>query len=91
MSKYRCLISAQPRGQEIIQDLYKEEMDHQKGIVHGGMIRQVKTNAVAEAISHAILNFDVLFLFPRELLVAFHHTTGQWPQSIIFYRFLIVY
>ncbi|XP_038974733.1 protein argonaute MEL1-like isoform X2 [Phoenix dactylifera] len=60
VSKYRCLISAQPHRQEIIQDLHKEEMDHQKGVVHGGMI--------------------------RELLVAFHRTTGQWPQSIIFYR-----
>ncbi|KAG1334118.1 putative protein argonaute MEL1 [Cocos nucifera] len=45
VSKYRCRISEQPHHQEIIEDLYKEQMDHQKGVVHGGMIRQVKNNA----------------------------------------------
>ncbi|KAI3899313.1 hypothetical protein MKW92_024334 [Papaver armeniacum] len=40
VSKYRCLVSAQPHRQELISDLYKsQEVDNKP--VHGGMIREL--------------------------------------------------
>ncbi|GLT82084.1 hypothetical protein SLE2022_004960 [Rubroshorea leprosula] len=41
VTKYRGLVSAQPHREEIIQDLYKTVQDSQRGIVHGGMIREL--------------------------------------------------
>ena len=41
VTKYRGLVSAQARHEEIIQDLYKSIQDPQRGLVHGGMIRLV--------------------------------------------------
>ncbi|XP_059627105.1 protein argonaute MEL1-like [Cornus florida] len=41
VTKYRGLVSAQLHRQEIIQDLYKTTQDPTKGIVHGGMIREL--------------------------------------------------
>ncbi|KAH9700179.1 protein argonaute 5 [Citrus sinensis] len=39
VTKYRGLVSAQAHHEEIIQDLYKSTQDPQRGLVHGGMIR----------------------------------------------------
>ncbi|XP_026414046.1 protein argonaute MEL1-like [Papaver somniferum] len=39
VSKYRCLVSAQPHRQELISDLYKQQEVDNK-LVHGGMIRE---------------------------------------------------
>ncbi|KAF7823308.1 protein argonaute 5-like isoform X1 [Senna tora] len=41
ITKYRGVVSAQAHRQEIIQDLYKSTQDPQKGIVHGGIIREL--------------------------------------------------
>ncbi|KAL8170239.1 hypothetical protein V2J09_022043 [Rumex salicifolius] len=41
VSKYRALISAQGVREEIIQDLYTEEIHPQRGRVSGGMIREL--------------------------------------------------
>ncbi|KAE8680539.1 Protein argonaute 1A [Hibiscus syriacus] len=41
ITKYRGIVSAQTHRQEIIQDLYKTTQDPQKGLVHGGMIREL--------------------------------------------------
>jgi eukaryotic translation initiation factor 2C len=39
VTKYRGIVSAQPHCEEIIQDLYRQSNDPQKGVVPGGMIR----------------------------------------------------
>lgn len=44
VTKYKCLVSSQGQRVEIINDLYTEVEDPQKGIVKGGMIRLVKTD-----------------------------------------------
>ncbi|XP_057483744.1 protein argonaute MEL1-like [Actinidia eriantha] len=41
VTKYRGLVAAQPHREEIIQDLYKTWEDPQKGICHGGMIKEL--------------------------------------------------
>ncbi|KAH9660363.1 protein argonaute 5 [Citrus sinensis] len=41
VTKYRGLVSAQAHHEEIIQDLYKSTQDPQRGLVHGGMIREL--------------------------------------------------
>nr|WGH50461.1 argonaute 5 [Nicotiana benthamiana] len=41
VSQYRCLVSAQPHRKEIIEELYQKHGDPKKGIVHGGMIREL--------------------------------------------------
>ncbi|XP_073158792.1 protein argonaute MEL1 [Henckelia pumila] len=41
VTKYRGLVSAQSHREEIIQDLYKAKQDPKKGVVHGGMIREL--------------------------------------------------
>ncbi|KAF0909918.1 hypothetical protein E2562_001182 [Oryza meyeriana var. granulata] len=41
VTKYKCLVSAQSHRQEIISDLYTEVKDPVKGIVSGGMIREL--------------------------------------------------
>nr|GMD24125.1 eukaryotic translation initiation factor 2C [Ipomoea batatas] len=41
VTKYRGLVSAQQHREEIIQGLYKTHQDPQRGIVHGGMIREL--------------------------------------------------
>ncbi|KAF9684816.1 hypothetical protein SADUNF_Sadunf04G0158000 [Salix dunnii] len=41
VTKYRGLVSAQAHREEIIQDLYKKYQDPKKGLVHGGMIREL--------------------------------------------------
>ncbi|XP_076919981.1 protein argonaute MEL1-like [Bidens hawaiensis] len=41
VTKYKALVSAQPHRQEIIQDLHTVTNDSQRGIVHGGMIRDL--------------------------------------------------
>ncbi|XP_071724545.1 protein argonaute 5-like [Rutidosis leptorrhynchoides] len=41
VTKYMGLVSSQHHREEIIQDLYKKTVDPQKGIVHGGMIREL--------------------------------------------------
>ncbi|XP_059429807.1 protein argonaute 5-like [Corylus avellana] len=41
VTKYRGLVSAQAHREEIIQDLYKSSQDSQRGLVHGGMIREL--------------------------------------------------
>ncbi|KAH9700143.1 protein argonaute 5 [Citrus sinensis] len=41
VTKYRGLVSAQAHNEEIIQDLYKSIKDPQRGLVHGGMIREL--------------------------------------------------
>lgn len=41
VSKYRCLVSSQGHREEIITDLFTQVNDPQKGIVHGGMIREL--------------------------------------------------
>ncbi|KAK4286389.1 hypothetical protein QN277_002950 [Acacia crassicarpa] len=39
VTKYRGIVSAQAHREEIILDLYKQDLD--KGVVHGGMIREL--------------------------------------------------
>lgn len=41
VTKYRALVSAQPHREEIIQDLYHKREDPKKGVIHGGMIREL--------------------------------------------------
>ncbi|GMG98489.1 hypothetical protein Nepgr_000329 [Nepenthes gracilis] len=41
VTTYRGLVSAQNPREEIIQDLYKLDHDQQRGMVHGGMIRDL--------------------------------------------------
>ncbi|XP_020258663.1 LOW QUALITY PROTEIN: protein argonaute MEL1-like [Asparagus officinalis] len=41
VTKYKGLISSQPHRQEIIKDLYTTTQDSQKGIISGGMIREL--------------------------------------------------
>ncbi|GFZ17825.1 argonaute family protein [Actinidia rufa] len=41
VTKYRGLVAAQPHREEIIQDLYKTWEDPQKGVCHGGMIKEL--------------------------------------------------
>ncbi|XP_038894817.1 protein argonaute 5 [Benincasa hispida] len=41
VTKYRGIVSAQAHREEIIQDLYKEIQDPQKGLVRAGMIREL--------------------------------------------------
>ncbi|XWS73988.1 hypothetical protein CRYUN_Cryun02cG0176700 [Craigia yunnanensis] len=41
VTKYRGIVSAQPHREEIIQDLYKTVQDPQRGVVQGGMIREL--------------------------------------------------
>ncbi|XP_011010386.1 PREDICTED: protein argonaute 5-like, partial [Populus euphratica] len=41
VTKYRGLVSAQAHREEIIEDLYKKYQDPKKGLVHGGMIREL--------------------------------------------------
>uniref|UniRef100_A0ACD5X752 Uncharacterized protein n=1 Tax=Avena sativa TaxID=4498 RepID=A0ACD5X752_AVESA len=41
VTKYKCLVSSQGPRQEIIADLYTETKDPQKGLVTGGMIREL--------------------------------------------------
>ncbi|PWZ58541.1 Protein argonaute 12 [Zea mays] len=41
VTKYKCLVSSQGQRVEIINDLYTEVEDPQKGIVKGGMIRDL--------------------------------------------------
>ncbi|XP_052288320.1 protein argonaute 5-like isoform X2 [Citrus sinensis] len=41
VTKYRGLVSSQAHNEEIIQDLYKSIKDPQRGLVHGGMIREL--------------------------------------------------
>ncbi|KAI7725480.1 hypothetical protein M8C21_008032 [Ambrosia artemisiifolia] len=41
VSKYKALVSAQSHRQEIIEDLYTVSTDSKKGVVHGGMIREL--------------------------------------------------
>ncbi|XP_061375182.1 protein argonaute 5 [Gastrolobium bilobum] len=41
VTKYRGIVSAQVHREEIIQDLYKSFQDPKKGLVHGGMIREL--------------------------------------------------
>ncbi|PPD75856.1 hypothetical protein GOBAR_DD27218 [Gossypium barbadense] len=41
VTKYRGIVSAQTRRMEIIQDLYKQTKDPQKGLVEGGMVREL--------------------------------------------------
>ncbi|KAL5209891.1 hypothetical protein ABZP36_005514 [Zizania latifolia] len=41
VSKYKCLLSSQNHRQEIIADLFSEVKDSQKGLVYGGMIREL--------------------------------------------------
>ncbi|KAL0390038.1 UNVERIFIED_CONTAM: protein argonaute MEL1 [Sesamum calycinum] len=41
VTKYRGLVSAQAHREEMIQDLYTLRKDPQRGIVHGGMIREL--------------------------------------------------
>ena len=43
VTKCKCLVSSQGRRVEIINGLYTEVRDPQKGIVRGGKIRLVKT------------------------------------------------
>ncbi|XP_010243012.1 PREDICTED: protein argonaute MEL1-like [Nelumbo nucifera] len=40
-TKYRGLVSAQGPREELIKDLYKVVQDPQKGVVHGGLIREL--------------------------------------------------
>ncbi|KAK1586285.1 hypothetical protein Q3G72_000822 [Acer saccharum] len=41
VTKYRGLVSAQTHRDEIIKDLYTSTQDAQRGVVHGGMIRDL--------------------------------------------------
>ncbi|XBH95541.1 hypothetical protein VPH35_086085 [Triticum aestivum] len=41
ITKYRCLVSAQPHRQEIIEDLFSVTKDPQRGNGNGGMIREL--------------------------------------------------
>ncbi|KAF0909917.1 hypothetical protein E2562_001181, partial [Oryza meyeriana var. granulata] len=41
VSKYKCLVSSQSHREEIIADLFTEVKDLQKGLVYGGMIREL--------------------------------------------------
>nr|KJB35182.1 hypothetical protein B456_006G103100 [Gossypium raimondii] len=41
LTKYRGVVSAQTDRVEIIQDLYKQTKDPQKGLVEGGMVREM--------------------------------------------------
>ncbi|GMJ10787.1 ARGONAUTE 5 [Hibiscus trionum] len=56
ITTYRGIVSAQTHREEIIQDLYKTTSDPRKGIVHGGMIRELliafrkSTNRIPERI-----------------------------------------
>lgn len=41
VTKYRCLVSAQPHREEMIKDLFSVVQDPQKGNINGGMIREL--------------------------------------------------
>ncbi|CAL4943701.1 unnamed protein product [Urochloa decumbens] len=41
VSKYRCLVSSQGHREEIIAALFTQVKDPQKGLIHGGMIREL--------------------------------------------------
>ncbi|PWA99478.1 PAZ domain-containing protein [Artemisia annua] len=41
VTKYKALISAQPHRQEIISDLYTTSNDPERGVIHGGLIREL--------------------------------------------------
>uniref|UniRef100_J3LRM0 Uncharacterized protein n=1 Tax=Oryza brachyantha TaxID=4533 RepID=J3LRM0_ORYBR len=41
VSKYKCLVSSQSHRMEIIADLFTKVKDSQKGVVYGGMIREL--------------------------------------------------
>nr|AGS47792.1 argonaute 5 [Salvia miltiorrhiza] len=41
VTKYRGLVSAQAHREEIIQDLYSKKEDSKRGVIHGGMIREL--------------------------------------------------
>ncbi|XP_050204990.1 protein argonaute 5 [Mercurialis annua] len=41
VTKYRGLVSAQAHREEMIRDLYKSNVDPQKGITHSGMVREL--------------------------------------------------
>ncbi|PWA91025.1 argonaute family protein [Artemisia annua] len=41
VTRYKALMSAQQHRQEIIQDLYTTRTDPKKGLIHGGMIREL--------------------------------------------------
>nr|GEU52027.1 protein argonaute 5 [Tanacetum cinerariifolium] len=41
VTKYKALVSAQPHRQEIINDLYTTSTDPKRGIIHGGLIREL--------------------------------------------------
>ncbi|KAI3450653.1 hypothetical protein Pfo_007318 [Paulownia fortunei] len=41
VTKYRGLVSAQAHREEMIQDLYNMNQDPKRGIIHGGMIREL--------------------------------------------------
>uniref|UniRef100_M8CQD7 Protein argonaute MEL1 n=1 Tax=Aegilops tauschii TaxID=37682 RepID=M8CQD7_AEGTA len=41
VSKYTCLVSSQGHREEIIADLFTEVKDPQKGVIYGGMIREL--------------------------------------------------
>lgn len=41
VSKYICLVSSQGHREEIITDLFTQVKDPQKGLIHGGMIREL--------------------------------------------------
>ncbi|PWA91147.1 PAZ domain-containing protein [Artemisia annua] len=41
VTKYKALVSAQPHRQEIIHDLYTTSTDPKRGVIHGGLIREL--------------------------------------------------
>ncbi|AQK63824.1 protein argonaute 12 isoform X4 [Zea mays] len=41
VAKYRCLVSSQGHREEIITDLFTQVKDPQKGLINGGMIREL--------------------------------------------------
>ncbi|KAM3294871.1 hypothetical protein ACQJBY_037638 [Aegilops geniculata] len=41
VSKYTCLVSSQGHREEIVADLFTEVKDPQKGVIYGGMIREL--------------------------------------------------
>jgi len=85
VTKYKCLVSSQGHRVEIINVLYTEVIDPQKGTVRGGMIRLVETNY------YFVFFFFIgvlTFMYCRDLVVSFHKSTGYKPSRIIFYRFV---
>ncbi|GKD57128.1 PAZ domain-containing protein, partial [Tanacetum coccineum] len=56
VTKYKALVSAQPHRQEIINDLYTTKTDPKRGIIHGGLIRELLISFKRDGVSEGQFN-----------------------------------